>query len=166
MLNGPVMRPARRPLPASDTRHATRGRRRAPLAAVLRGLALGLFPLGLLLGAFSCAHTAEQDDIPTLHMDARPEEGAPVPPAHCTAEERIERIKGAVPSDAVVIVRMTVKADRAVPFWMFERAVQERAAWYCCDGVSVTQAVAEDGEALFHEIEATGWRKVAPVEGE
>ena len=114
---------------------------------------------------WGCAHTPN-DDIPTLQMDARREADAPAPPASCTDEERIERVKGAVPEGAVAVVRMTVKADRAVPFWMFERAVQERAAWFCCDGVSVTQAVAEPGEALFHEIEATGWRRAAPVEGE
>lgn len=142
---------------ASHLGRRARPRRRLPLVVVL---------VTVMVALAGCAHTANDDDIPTLHMDARPEADAPEPPATCTAEDRIERIKGAVPGGAIEIVRMTVKADRAVPFWMFERAVQERAAWFCCDGVSVTSAVAEPGETLFHEIEATGWRKAAPAEGE
>lgn len=141
-------------------------RRALPLGAGRWRLPFAGVAVTVLVALVSCAHTANDDDIPTLHMDARAEEGAPEPPPSCTAEEQIERNKGAVPAGAVTIVRMTVKADRAVPFWMFERAVQERAAWFCCDGVSVTRAVAEPGETLFHEIEATGWRKAAPARGE
>lgn len=119
-----------------------------------------------LLLAAGCAHLGSDDEVPTLHMDARPQAAAGEKPATCTAEQQIERIKGAVPEGAVHVVEMTVKADRAVPYWMFEEAVRQRAAQYCCDGVSVKSAVAEPGDALFHEIEATGWRRAAPVEGE
>lgn len=113
---------------------------------------------------WGCAHT-NNDELPTLHMDARPRAAASEKPATCAAEESIKPAKGAVPAGAVPVVEMTVKADRAVPFWMFEQAVRARAAQYCCDGVSVLRAAAEPGDALFHEIEAVGWRRAGP-EGE
>lgn len=118
----------------------------------------------MALTVTACAHTDDRD-LPTLNMDARPVASAGERPGSCTGEQKIERVKGPVPVGAIEVVKMTVKADRAVPFWMFEEAVRQRAFEHCCDGVSVLRASAEPGDALFHEIEATGWRRAA-AEGE
>ena len=137
----------------------------------MRGMRAIVLVMALLLPALStavaCSHLSGNDEeVPTLNMDAQPLPAANEKPATCTEQQQIEANKGAVPNGAVHVVEMTVKADRAVPFWMFEEAVKQRAAQYCCDGVSVLRAVAEPGDALFHEIQATGWRRAAAAEGE
>lgn len=130
---------------------------------------LGALSLGfgtLLCAGASCPRAGEADDMPTLNMDARPLEASHEARPGCVAAGQVERVKGSVPAGAVSLLEMTVKADRAVPYWMFEQALSERGAEYCCTGVSVLRAVAEPGEAMFHEVEAVGWWRRAPGEGE
>lgn len=129
-------------------------------------LASGIAVATLLVTLTGCAHVGNDEDVPTLNMEAQPLAAAADKTTSCTEGTAIETVKGPVPSGAVEVVTMTVKADRAVPFWMFEQAARQRAAQYCSDGVSVLRAVAEPGDALFHEIQATGWRRSAAAEGE
>jgi hypothetical protein len=127
---------------------------------------LVVFLVALLGAGASCPRAGEAADMPTLHMDAKPLEAATVARRGCVDAEKVQRIKGSVPQGAIPLIEMTVKADRAVPFWMFEQALTERSSQHCCTGVSVLKAEAEPGEALFHEVTAVGWWRETPAKGE
>jgi hypothetical protein len=79
--------------------------------------------------------------------------------------ERVEAVRGRVPVDARVVLRLTVRADRPVPLALLEETAALHAARACADGLATVQATEAAGTGKSTEAVLVAWASQAPQGG-